>query len=63
MALRPLEEIYRLKSNSSIESVVELETTKVTQAGMKGCEREGDIVFTRELHVIAVGIYLNLSCN
>ena len=63
MALRPLEEVYRLKSNSSTESVVELETAKVTQAGTKGYEREGDIVFAGELHAIAVHIYLNASRN
>ena len=63
MALRPLEEIYRLKSNSSTESVVELETTEVTQAGTKGYECEGDIVFARELHAIAARIYLNVSRN
>ena len=45
MALRPLEEVCRLKSNSSTESVVKLETTEVTQAGTKGYEHEGDIVF------------------
>ena len=63
MALRPLEEVCRLKSNSNTELVVELETAEVTQAGTKGYKREGDIVFTGEIHVIAVGIYLNLSCN
>ena len=63
MALRPLEEVYRLKSNSSTESVVELETAEVAQAGMKGYEHEGNIVFAREIHAIAVHIYLNASCN
>ena len=63
MALRPLEEVYRLKSNDSTESVVELETTEVAQAGTKGYEREGDIVFARELHAIAARIYLNVSRN
>ena len=63
MTLRPLEEVYRLKCNSSTESVVELETAEVTQAGTKGCEREGDIIFTRELHAIAARIYLNVSRN
>ena len=63
MALRPLEEVYRLKSNSSTESVVKLETAEVAQAGTKGYEREGDIVFAGEIHVIAVCIYLNASRN
>ena len=63
MTLKPLEEVCRLKCNSSTESVVELETAEVTQAGMKGCEREGDIVFAGELHAIAARIYLNVSCN
>ena len=52
-----------MKSNSSTESVVKLETAEVTQAGMKGYECEGDIVFAGEIHVIAVCIYLNASCN
>ena len=52
-----------MKCNSSTESVVELETAKVTQAGTKGCKREGDIVFAREIHAIAVCIYLNVSRN
>ena len=43
--------------------MVELETAKVTQAGTKVLEREGDIVFAREIHAIAVRIYLNASCN
>ena len=63
MALRPLEEVCRLKSSSSTESVVELETTEVTQAGTKGYGCEGDIVFAGELHVIAAHIYLNVSRN
>ena len=63
MTLRPLEEVYRLKCNSITELVVKLETAEVTQAGKKGCEREGDIVFARELHAIAARIYLNVSHN
>ena len=43
--------------------MVEIETAKVTQARMKGCEREGNIIFARELHAIAVRIYLNASRN
>ena len=63
MALRPLEEVYKLKSSSSTELVVKLETTKVAQAGMKGYEHEDDIVFAGEIHAIAVRIYLNVSRN
>ena len=52
-----------MKSNSNTESVVELETAEVTQAGTKGYEREGDVIFAREIHAIAVCIYLNASHN
>ena len=52
-----------MKNNSNTESVVELETAEVTQAGTKGCEREGDIIFAGELHVIVLRIYVNMSCN
>ena len=47
-----------MKNNSDTESVVELETAEVTQAGMKGYKCEGDVIFTREIHVIAGRIYL-----
>ena len=63
MTIGPTEEIYRLKSGSNTESVVELETAKVTQAGMKGYECEGDVIFAREIHVILVRIYQNVSRN
>ena len=63
MTLRPLEEVYRLKCDISTESVVELETTKVTQAGTKGYKGVGYIVFAGELHAIAARIYLNVSRN
>ena len=43
--------------------MVEIETAKVTLAGTKGCEREGDIIFGGEIHAIAVRIYLNASRN
>ena len=52
-----------MEYNSGTESVVEIETAEATQAGMEGCEREGDIIFARELHVIAVHIYVNMSHN
>ena len=52
-----------MEYNSGTESVVEIETAEATQAGTKGCEHEGDIIFTRELHAIAVHIYVNTSCN
>ena len=38
-------EVYRLEYNSGTESVVKIETTEATQAGTKGCEYEGDIIF------------------
>ena len=63
MTIGPTEEIYRLKSGSNTESVVELETTEVAQAGMKGYECEGDVIFAREIHAIAGRIYQNASCN
>ena len=52
-----------MEYNSGTESVVEIETTEATQAGMKGCECEGDIIFTGELHVLSLHIYVNTSCN
>ena len=52
-----------MKSNSNTESVVELETAEVTQAGTKEYECKGDVVFAREIHAIAVCIYQNTSCN
>ena len=52
-----------MKSNSNTESVVELETTEVAQAGTKGYKCEGDIIFPGEIHAIAVHIYLNASRN
>ena len=63
MTIGPLEEIYRLKSGSNTELVVELETAKVTQAGTKGYECEGDVIFAREIHAITVRIYQNVSHN
>ena len=50
-----------MEYNSNTESMVEIETAEVTQAGTKGCKCEGDIIFARELHAIAVHIYLNVS--
>ena len=52
-----------MKSNSNTESVVELETTEVAQAGTKGYKCEGDVIFAEEIHAIAVRIYQNVSCN
>ena len=52
-----------MKSNSNTELVVELAITEVTQAGMKGYEGEGDVIFAREIHAIAMRIYLNASHN
>ena len=52
-----------MEYNSGTESVVKIETAEATQAGTKGCEREGEIIFTGELHAIAVHIYLNASRN
>ena len=52
-----------MEYNSSTELVVEIETAEATQAGTKGCEREGDIIFAGELHVIVLRIYVNMSCN
>ena len=63
MTIRPLEEICRMKSDSNIESVVKLETAKVAQAGTKGYECEGDVIFAREIHAIMVHIYQNVSRN
>ena len=34
--MKTLEEIHRVKSNNDIESMVELETAEVAQAGTKG---------------------------
>ena len=63
MTIGPLEEIYRLKNGSNTESVVELETAEVTQAGTKGYECEGDVIFAREIHATIVRIYRNVSRN
>ena len=52
-----------MKTNSDTESVVELETTEVAQAGMKGYECEGDVIFAREIHATAEHIYQNASRN
>ena len=52
-----------MKNNSDTESVVELETAEVAQAEMKGYECEDDVIFTKEIHVIAVRIYQNASRN
>ena len=49
--------------NSGTESVVEIEIAEATQAGTEGCEHEGNIIFARELHAIALRIYVNMSCN
>ena len=56
-------EVYRLGYSSDAESVVELETDETTQAGTKGFKCESDMIFARELHVIALRIYVNTSCN
>ena len=50
-----------MKSDSNTESVVELETAEVAQAGTNECE--GDVIFSGEIHAIAVRIYQNASCN
>ena len=63
MTIGPLEEIYRVKSDSNTELVVELETAEVAQAGTKGYECEGDVIFAREIHAIMVHIYQNVSRN
>ena len=63
MTIGPLEEIYRLKSGSNTELVVELETAEVTQAGTKGYECESDVIFAREIHAVMVRIYQNVSHN
>ena len=52
-----------MEYNSNTELVAEIENAEATQAGTKGWEREGDIVFTGELHVVALRIYVNTSCN
>ena len=63
MTIGPLEEVCRLKSDSNTESVVEIETAEVAQAGTKGYECEGDVIFAREIHAITVRIYQNVSRN
>ena len=57
VTIKPLEEIRRVKSNSDTESMVELETAEVTQAGTKGYKCEGDVVFAGEIHATIVRIY------
>ena len=52
-----------MKCNSNTESVVELETTEVAQAGTKGYECEGNVIFAGEIHAIAEHIYQNTSRN
>ena len=52
-----------MEYNSDAELVVELETTETTQAGTKRFECESDIIFARELPVMALHIYVNTSCN
>ena len=52
-----------MKSNSNTELVVELETAEVAQAGTKGYECEGDVIFAGEIHAIAERIYQNTSRN
>ena len=52
-----------MKYNSDAESVIKLETAETTQAGMKRFECESDIIFAGELHVMALRIYVNTSCN
>ena len=61
--LRPLIEVYRLKYNSDTESVIKLEIAKTTQIGTKRFECESDIIFTRELQVMSLSIYVNVSHN
>ena len=56
-------EVYRLGYSSDAESVVELETAKTTQAGTKRFECESNIIFAGQLHVMALRIYVNTSCN
>ena len=52
-----------MKSNSDTESMVELETAEVAQAGTKGYKCEGDVVFAREIHAVTVRIDQNVSRN
>ena len=52
-----------MKSNSDTESMVELETAEVAQAGTKGYKCEGDVVFAGEIHATIVRIYRNVSRN
>ena len=52
-----------MEYNSNTESVVAIETAEATQAGTKGCEREGNIIFAGELHAIVLRIYVNMSSN
>ena len=63
VTIKPLEEIRRVKSNIDTESIVELETAEVTQAGTKGYECKGDVIFTGEIHATIVRIYQNVSRN
>ena len=52
-----------MKSNSDTESMVELETAEVAQAGTKGYMCEGDVVFAGEIHAVTVCIYQDVSRN
>ena len=52
-----------MKYSSDTELVVKLETAETTQAGTKRFKCESDIIFARELHVMALRIYVNTSCN
>ena len=52
-----------MKYSSDTESVIKLEIAETTQGGMKRYECESDMIFARELHVMALCIYVNTSCN
>ena len=52
-----------MEYDSGTESMVELEIAKATQAGTRRFECEGDMIFTGELHVMVLHIYVNTSCN
>ena len=60
---KTLQKVYRSCCNSITESVIKQETTETTQAGMKGYECEGEMIFTRKLQVFTLCIYMNTTCN
>ena len=60
-----LQKVYRLCCNSitETESAIKQEITEITQAGMKRYESEGEMIFTEELQVLSLCIYMNTTCN